>query len=146
MPGAPRSPDPVELACRALRFRDHSAASLDARLERRGIGAEERAAAVARLEELGYVDDARFAFGRALTLAERGAGDLLVADDLERHGVDVELVTEAIAALEPELERAQVIVARRGATAKTARLLATRGFGADTIEGVIAAAGGDALG
>jgi SOS response regulatory protein OraA/RecX len=146
MSGARGSPDPVELACRALRTRDHSAASLDARLERRGIGAEDRAAAVARVVELGYVDDARFALGRALTLAERGAGNLLVADDLERHGIAAELVTEAIAALEPELDRARVIVARRGATAKTARLLAARGFGSDTVEGVIAAAAGDALG
>ena len=107
---------------RALRARDHSVRSLDARLERRGVGVEERAAAVARLQELGYVDDARFARGRAQVLAERGAGDLLVADDLERHGIAAETAAEAMAALEPEHDRARAIVARRGATAKTARL------------------------
>ena len=146
MPGVPRSSDAVEVACRALSARDHSAASLDARLERRGIGADERAAAVARLEELGYVDDRRFAFGRALVLAERGAGDLLVAHDLERHGIAADLSSEAIASLEPESERAGAIVERRGATAKTARLLATRGFGQDVVEAVVAAAADDAVG
>jgi regulatory protein len=146
MPGAQRSPDPIDVACRVLGSRDHSAASLDARLERRGIKADERAAAVARLVELGYVDDGRFALGRALALAERGSGDLLVAHDLERHGIAAELVAEAIATLEPELERARAIVRRSGATAKTARLLAARGFGPETVEEVIAAAAGDTLG
>ena len=41
-------------------------------------------------QRAGLVDDQRFAAGRAALLASRGAGDLLIADDLERHGVPAE--------------------------------------------------------
>jgi regulatory protein len=144
-PGAVRA-KALDVALRALGARDHSAASLDARLQRRGIAAADRSVAVARLVELGYVDDVRFALGRAETVAGRGAGDLLVAHDLERQGIDAALVARAVESLEPELDRARAIVARRGATAKTARLLVTRGFAPETVEEAIAGVAEEAVG
>ena len=146
MPDPSPSDEALQVCLRALRVRDHSTASLHARLERRGVAAEERDAAVARLQELGYVDDERFAHGRARALADRGAGDLLVTSDLERHGIAAETIATALASLEPEGERAAVIVARRGATPKTARLLASRGFAEETIERIVAAVAEDAVG
>jgi regulatory protein len=136
----------LEAALRALGTRDHSAASLEARLRRRGIAEDDRSTAIARLVELGYVDDLRFALGRARALAERGAGDLLVVHDLECHGITGELVSQAVASLDPEAERARAIVARRGPSAKTARLLASRGFAAETVEAVIAGIAEEAIG
>jgi regulatory protein len=136
----------LEIGLRALRRRDHSASSLAERLERRGVTPEHGADAVARLEELGYVDDARFAHARAEMLAARGAGDLLIADDLERNGVARELALDAIGRLEPEVVRAEAVVRARGVSVRTARLLASRGFGEDSVEAVVAGAEEEPIG
>ena len=94
-------PDAVETALRALRFRDRSTAELDLRLEQRGIGAAERTEALETLDRIGYVDDERFARSRAERLSERGSGDALIRHDLERRGIEAEVVEAALAALEP---------------------------------------------
>lgn len=131
-------PDAVETALRALRFRDRTTAELDARLEQRGVGEAEREQALETLERIGYVDDERFARGRAERLAERGSGDALIRDDLERRGVAAEIVESALAELEPERSRAARIVERRGPGDKTVRYLAAKGFGEDALEGIVA--------
>jgi SOS response regulatory protein OraA/RecX len=95
---------------------------------------------------MGYVDDARFARARAEALASRGAGDLLIAADLERNGIDRGLAVDAITALPPERERAADVVARRGSSVRTARFLASKGFGEEAIERVVAGLPGDPLG
>jgi regulatory protein len=131
-------PDAVETALRALRFRDRTAAELDARLEQRGVGEAEREQALETLERIGYVDDERFARSRAERLAERGSGDALIRDDLERRGVGAAIVDAVLSELAPERERAAQIVGRRGPGDKTARYLAAKGFGEDALEGVVA--------
>ena len=133
-----RSEDAVEQALRALRYRDRSAAELDARLERRGVGEAEREQALETLERVGYVDDDRFARTRAEQLAARGSGDALIRHDLEGRGLAAEHVEAALAALEPERDRAAEIAARRGRSLKTARYLASRGFDPDALEGIVA--------
>jgi regulatory protein len=133
-----KQPDAVEQALRALRFRDRSTAELDMRLEQRGVAAAEREQALETLERIGYVDDERFARTRAEQLAARGSGDALIRYDLEGRGLVAEHVEAARAALEPERERAAEIACRRGRTVKTARYLASRGFGADALEGIVA--------
>ena len=131
-------PDAFETALRALRARDRSVAELADRLERRGVKEDERVEVLERLERVGYVDDERFARRRAAGLAERGAGDAFIRDDLERRGVAGEVVDEAIGALEPEAQRAARLVERRGRSAKTARYLASRGFGEEVLSGLVA--------
>ncbi len=128
----------VEAALRALRARDRSVAELDARLTARGAGPEERRDALELLERVGYVDDERFAHGRAASLAARGSGDALIRDDLERRGVEAGTIAAALDALEPEHVRAAGIASVRGSTAKTARYLAARGFDEDAIASVVA--------
>ena len=130
---------PLDLAIRALRFRDRTAAELETRLEQRGVGAAEREHALETLERIGYVNDERFARMRAEQLAERGSGDALIRDDLERRGVAANVVESALAALEPERGRAARIAERRGHSVKTARYLASRGFGEDALDGLVAA-------
>ena len=129
---------PLDLAIRALRFRDRTAAELETRLEQRGVGAAEREQALETLERIGYVDDERFARMRAEQLADRGSGDALIRDDLERRGVAAEIIEAALAAIEPEHERAARIAERRGPGHKTARYLAAKGFGEDALESVVA--------
>jgi len=130
--------DAVELALRALRHRDRSSAELAMRLEQRGVEATEREQALATLERIGYVDDERFARSRAEQLAARGSGDALIRHDLQGRGVAAEQVETALEALEPERERAARLADQRGRSAKTARYLASRGFGADALEGLVA--------
>ena len=127
----------LDVAARALRYRDHSRRSLEERLARRDVRPDASDAALAALERAGLVDDARVASTRAGTLAERGYGDAAIRFDLERQGVAGDLVEGAVAALVPERDRARRLVERRGADPKTARWLAGRGFDADSVEDAI---------
>jgi len=83
---------------------------------------------------------------RAAGLADRGAGDALIRHDLALAGIDEDVIEHALAALDAEHARAERIVARRGADAKTARYLAGKGFSQDVVHAVVARAGEDALG
>ena len=140
----PERPDavetaPVDVAIRALRFRDRTAAELEARLEQRGVGEAATEQALETLERIRYVDDERFARTRAEQLAARSSGDALIRDDLERRGLAADVVERALAALEPERQRAARIAAQRGRSAKTARYLASRGFGEEAVDALVAA-------
>jgi len=139
------SPDPIELATRALRHHDRSRRELDERLERAGIAEDSRAEALDELERLGYLDDTRLARQRASSLADRGYGDEAIRERLAGQGVAAEVVDDAVALLEPESERAAKLVASLGATAGTAGRLRRKGFGEDAVEHALAggfAAGG----
>jgi SOS response regulatory protein OraA/RecX len=133
-------------ALRALRARDHTRASLEQRLADRGTGRALRSETVAMAERAGLVDDQRFAASRAELLARRGAGDLLIADDLERQGVPGDAAEIAIGGLEPESVRAAAIIEARGPSARTARYLAAKGFADATVEAFVADLAVDALG
>lgn len=128
----------LAVATRALARREHSRRSLAERLQRAGIRASEADEVLTELERLGLLDDGRFALERARVLAERGKGDAAIRFDLERSGVSASAVEEALARLDPERERAERLVGRRGATPATARLLAGRGFDEDVVAAVVA--------
>lgn len=130
--------DPLDVAVRALRHRDRAAADVEARLERAGVGEDERRATIESLQRLGYVDDARFAETRAGALAGRDQGDEAIRFDLERQGIGPDEVEQALASLTPERERAEAIVASRGGGAGTARYLARKGFGEDAVAVAVA--------
>lgn len=130
----PPASDPIELAARALRHRDRSRRQVEERLERAGVEEERRADALDTLERVGYVDDARFAAGRAAALAGRGYGDEAIRRLLEGEGVAADVARQALAALEPERERAGRLVQRLGASARTAAQLQRKGFGEESVE------------
>jgi regulatory protein len=120
-------------AARALRTRDRTSAELDARLERAGFSGHVRSDARDVLARAGLVDDERFARKRAAALAERGRGDAAIRWELERRGVPPEAIETALAALEPEQERAN----RLGLGPQA---LARRGF-SDDVVGVLGEVG-----
>jgi SOS response regulatory protein OraA/RecX len=128
-------------AVRLLRHRDVSRGRLDERLAGRGAGADARAEALATLERAGLIDDARVAAGRARTLADRGYGDAAIRAALEAEQLPPELVADALAALEPERERARRLLPV-SQDAKAMRRLAARGFSAETLEDVAGFADG----
>jgi regulatory protein len=128
----------LAIATRALARREHSQRSLEERLRRAGVTADDAQAVVEELQQVGLVDDGRFAEERARVLAERGKGDVAIRFDLERAGVGSAEVEAALATLEPERERAAGLVERRGATPETARLLAGRGFDQEVVAALVA--------
>lgn len=138
-----RRTEALAWAVRALRRRDLSARSLDRRLEQAGLQAEERRSALATLERAGLLDDERFAFSRAESLARRGYGDEAIRWLLERDGVDAELAGRAVEAIAPEPDRAAVVAAARGGGRAAAAYLARRGFAEDSVAAALGAGGGD---
>jgi regulatory protein len=121
-------------AVRALARRDHSAASLRAKLARAGVSERARDEAVERLAQAGYVDDGRFAVDRATQLSARGYGDEWIRADLDAQGVPHPAVEEALASLEPERERARRVANRLGSGPRTTRRLQRRGFSEESLE------------
>lgn len=128
----------LAIATRALARREHTRRSLHERLQRAGVDEIELEDVLAELEHVGLLDDARFARERARVLAERGKGDAAIRFDLDQAGVGVAGVEAALAELEPERERAERVVGRRGCGPATARLLAGRGFDEDVVAAVVA--------
>ena len=137
-----RRVEALAVAGRALRSRDLSRKRLAERLERAAVPPTVAAESLATLERAGLVDDARVAVVRANALAERGWGDEAIRQRLLAEGLDDTHAAGALRALEPEGDRARVLVARRGAGPRTARYLAGRGFGEDAVEAALGAAFG----
>jgi regulatory protein len=128
----------IDRSVRALARRDHSAASLRAKLGRAGVSEEAQTEALETLERAGYVDDSRFARDRAELLAARGYGDHWIRADLDAQGVAAEAAEAAVAALEPEAERAPREWAELGGGVRAAQKLARRGFAEETLDALLA--------
>jgi regulatory protein len=123
----------LEQAAAALARRDRSASALVAYLEERGVDGGEAALAVERLAAAGYVDDRRLAALRVEALAGRGYGDAAIRLDLERHGLERDVIDDALEALPVESERAEGLASREGRTPRTARRLLAKGFSAEAV-------------
>ena len=126
-----------DTAARALSRRDRSTAELAAQLELRGIGAPERIEAIESMKAQGYLDDSRFAAGRAAALAARGYGDEAIRFDLDGRGLDDDCIAGALAQLEPEPARAAAIAGEAGTGMKAVRTLAAKGFSTEAIESAV---------
>ena len=112
-------------ATRALRYRDLSRRALAERLPAAG-----RDDAIETLARSGYLDDERSAGTRAGSLAVRGWGNAAIRFRLEGEGFGGEALESALAALEPEPERARALLAQ----GRGARWLAARGFDVEVAE------------
>jgi SOS response regulatory protein OraA/RecX len=127
------------VAGKLLRYRDLAAERLETELARRGVAPADRRETVGALRRVGILDDARLAMSRAHALAERGYGDAAIRWRLTAEGISEALAEEALSGLEPERVRAKNVVAREGASPRTARLLARRGFAEEAVEAAIPA-------
>jgi regulatory protein len=135
-----RRAEALGVAGRALRRQDLSERGIAERLARASVAPAAVEESLTVLSRAGLVDDARFARTRAGNLAERGYGDAAIRHDLGRRGIAPEVIQQALEILQAEAERARRLVERRGPGAKTARYLASKGFGEEALE---AAAGAD---
>jgi regulatory protein len=132
-----RRSEALEVAVRTVSRRDVSARRLRRRLDERGITPREAEAAVETLSSAGVVDDERLARSRARGLAERGWGDAAIAARLQHEGLASKAVTDALAEVPTERERAAALAARAPGRRAAWRLLGRRGFTVETIEDVL---------
>jgi len=143
-PGRQRpQPTATQRALGLLTRREHSRRELARKLAARGVEAGEAEAAVGRLADAGWQDDARFAETLVRSRAASGYGPRHVRAELGTHGLAGEAVSAAMATFEGDwAEVARDLVRRRfGETSprdpaqrrKAAELLVRRGFDGDSI-------------
>lgn len=131
----------LDKAMDLLALRDHAAGELYAKLCRR-FDPHTAAAAVARVGELGLLNDAGFARRRAAELLRKHKSRREILQDLAAKGIDRETAADALAALmpadgeeDPDLASARALVERQyarklaeGKTQQVMAALARRGF------------------
>ena len=131
----------LDKAMDLLALRDHAAGELYAKLCRR-FDPHTAAAAVARVGELGLLNDAGFARRRAAELLRKRKSRREILQDLAAKGIDQETAADALAALmpadgeeDPDLASARALVERQyarklaeGKTQQVMAALARRGF------------------
>ena len=135
-PKVRRPPNALDAALRLLGQRLHSELELRQKLRRHGCPLAEIDRALARVRELGYLDDA--AFARALvTHRARVRGPALIAAELAAKGVERELAQAAVGSLDhEEVVAAARRLARRSGAADhrtIAARLFRRGFSAEIV-------------
>jgi SOS response regulatory protein OraA/RecX len=123
-----RSARALAAATRSLAASDRSQQALEQRLAFAGHPVAAREDAIATLDRAGLLDDARVADSRAELLARRGYGDDAI------RLIPAEAAADAIAALEPELDRARRLFAGQSVTPAVLRRFAGRGFSRDTLD------------
>ena len=111
----------VDSAFRLLARRDHTRWELKVKLRQKGFGKNDIAEALARCEELGYLDDAKTAVTMAGHLVNRGYGILRIRYALGQKGLDDAFIDNALNCCGDETD--QVRCARRVLKKKKGRLL-----------------------
>ncbi|HJV66387.1 MAG TPA: regulatory protein RecX [Geomonas sp.] len=110
MKQGPRQGTPFDSSLRILSLRDHSEAELRRKLKEKGYeeaGIEE---SVARLKELGYLDDVRFARHFVCSAVRNGRGyGARLKMELARRGVAAAIVAEVLAEIEEEHSEAELL-------------------------------------
>jgi regulatory protein len=138
-----RRAESLATAGRALAQRPLSRRQVSERLRRRGVAPPIERETLGTLATAGLVDDARLARARAAALADRGWGDLAIAERLRREGLEEGEVGAALADLSPEVGRAAALVAGLTDPRKAWSLLARRGFSPDASEQAVGALDAD---
>lgn len=141
--------DAYEFALTCLDFSQRSAAELTRKLISRGYVPPAAEAAVARLIEVGIVDDARYAQRIAETASHKNVGIYAMKRKLRSKGFSDEDAETALEALDDaqqlaacraaadKLRRKYAALPAREARMKLSQALARRGFSWDTISNVL---------
>lgn len=139
----------MQRALALLTRREHSRHELVRKLKQRGVEADAAAAAIDRLTEDGWQDDARFAESVVRNRAGSGYGPAYIRAELGTHGLPGELVEAALAGYEGDwidnarqlLQRRhpQALAGEREACRKAAEFLLRRGFGMAQVRAALAA-------
>lgn len=132
---------PAQRALGLLVRREHSRQELDRKLRAKGVPDDEAAAAVRKMSEAGWQDDARFAVSLARARANGGYGPIRIRAELGTHALEAGAIEGAFEALaeageDDWLANARLLIQRRFGEAeldirqqrKAADLLLRRGF------------------
>lgn len=131
---------PAQRALGLLTRREHSRRELEHKLVARGVERPAAQAAVEKLAEAGWQDDARFAGSLARTRAAAGYGPLYIQAELAGHGLTRDAIARALAELDADwIAIAAKLLHRRAGdhqrdpatSRKTADKLLRRGFTGD---------------
>ncbi len=145
-PGRRRKREPATALQRALALlvrREHSRKELTRKLTTRGLDPLEVEAAVEKLVEAGWQDDARFALSVVRNRTGGGYGPMYIRAELRTHDLDDTAIALALDSFEGSwLENARDLVVRRYGDAihddiavrrKAADMLMRRGFSGDVV-------------
>lgn len=123
--------------------REHSQKELIRKLAARGVHSDAAQAAIDKLRDAGWQDDARFAENLVRGRAAAGYGPIRIRAELVTHGLDREAIAVALETFGGDWnENARDLIRRRfGGTLvndrasryKAAELLIRRGFGSDHV-------------
>lgn len=133
------------IALRLLASREHSRYELQQKLQQRCAGAADVIPSLLdKLQEMGYLNDARYAEAFIRTGVARGRGEQRIVYELRQQGISDTLITQALAtadvdwfALAREQRRKKFgreIPVDYKERARQARFLAGRGFAMDSIQ------------
>jgi regulatory protein len=145
--GRPRrkrpEPTPAQRALGLLVRREHSRKELIRKLAARGVDVDAAQAAIDRLRDAGWQDDARFADALVRSRAAAGYGPIRIRAELATHGLERDAVAVAVAGYDGDWsENARDLLRRRCgaippgdrmAWRKAAELLFRRGFDSEHI-------------
>lgn len=137
---------PAQRALGLLTRREHSRRELEHKLVARGVERPAAQAAVEKLAEAGWQDDARFAGSLARTRAAAGYGPLYIQAELAGHGLTRDAIAHAFGELDADwIANARRLLARRagprqsdpGPSRKVAAMLLRRGFSGDQVRAAL---------
>lgn len=132
-------------AAALLEYQNRSCQALFERLLEKGAEEQDAVCAVARLQELGYLDDARYGALIVRDLTARGYGKGRVRQKLREKKVDEHVIQTLLETYEPDREKLAALAASRlrGKTLdrrelkRTADALFRRGFSWEEIRDVL---------
>jgi regulatory protein len=140
-------PSPLQRALGLLTRREHSRRELARKLASRGVEAVDADAAIDRLAEAGWQDDARFAASLLRSRANAGYGPGFIRAELRTHGLDNNAVAAVMEGFEGDWAGiARDLVQRRhphacardrAAQRKAADLLLRRGFAMEHVQAAL---------
>ncbi|HEY0662457.1 MAG TPA: regulatory protein RecX [Lysobacter sp.] len=149
---ASREPSATQRALGLLTRREHSRKELTRKLTSRGMDAAEVEAAVGKLADAGWQNDARFAESLVRSRVAGGYGPLRIRAELATHGLDQDAVERAFNSFDGDwAEQARDLVRRRFGPVvddfawrrKAADFLIRRGFPSGSVRAAIALDIGD---
>ncbi len=106
----PKAPKAYAQALRWLTVRPYSISALRQRLQRKGCEPKDIDQALARCQELRYLDDERYARDLAANLMRRGAAvGVRLLHELKKQGIDDVLATEVVNSVRNEHDEAELL-------------------------------------
>jgi regulatory protein len=143
-------PSAYDKALGLLARREHSARELKNKLERRGLDADESAAALESLKAKNFQSDARFGEMLVRSRIHAGYGPRWINAELKTHGISAAVAQALTDAAEPDwLDLARGLLRRRygkpatnlAERSKRAAFLLRRGFDASTVKLAVGTSG-----